>query len=181
MFCACWGRTNVLHWFFNSFVSFNFKLHRKNIKAKINHALKHMHNYYLAYTCIYSTRAKQLLFIVMLLLDYNYVAPVAETGFSHRLTAYKIVGHFFGLSYREISLYNQVENSFLESVTFQLHARMLSSEVAQSSKSYGHFSDLGVGIAREKPFGLHNLYKTISKLWRLISGQLSSDLVARKA
>ena len=29
---------------------------------------------------------------------------------------------------------------FLESVTFQFHARMLSSEVAQSLKSYGHFS-----------------------------------------
>ena len=27
---------------------------------------------------------------------------MAETGFSHRLTAYKIVGHFFGLSYRKI-------------------------------------------------------------------------------
>ena len=36
---------------------------------------------------------------------------------------------------------------FLESVTFQFHARMLSSEVAQSLKSYGHFSDLGVEIA----------------------------------
>ena len=40
---------------------------------------------------------------------------------------------------------------FLESVTFQFHACMLSSEseVAQSLliKSYGHFSDLGVGIA----------------------------------
>ena len=36
---------------------------------------------------------------------------------------------------------------FLESVTFQLHARMLSSEVAQLFKSYGHFSDLGVEIA----------------------------------
>ena len=74
-------------------------------------------------------------------------APVAETGFSHRLTAYKIVGHFFGLSYREISLINLVEIVFLESITFQLHARMLSSEVAQSLKNYGHFSDLGVGIA----------------------------------
>ena len=30
---------------------------------------------------------------------------------------------------------------FLESVTFQFHARMLSSEVAQSLKNYGHFSD----------------------------------------
>ena len=40
------------------------------------------------------------------------LAPVAETGFSHRLTAYKIVGHFFGLSYRKISGSNQVKNSF---------------------------------------------------------------------
>ena len=36
---------------------------------------------------------------------------------------------------------------FLESVTFQFHAPMLSSEVAQSLKSYGNVSDLGVGIA----------------------------------
>ena len=39
-------------------------------------------------------------------------APVAETGFSHRLTAYKIVGHFFGLSYLYISRHNEVENCF---------------------------------------------------------------------
>ena len=46
-----------------------------------------------------------------------------------------------GLSYRKISGSNQGKNSFfLESVTFQFHARMLSSEVAQSLKSYGHFS-----------------------------------------
>ena len=44
-------------------------------------------------------------------------------------------------------LNNQVEIVILESITFQLHARMLSSEVAQSLKNYGHFSDLGVGIA----------------------------------
>ena len=75
------------------------------------------------------------------------LAPVAETGFSHKLTAYKIVGHFFGLSYRKISGSNQVKNRFLESVTFQFHVRMLSSVVAQSLKSYEHFSDLGVGIA----------------------------------
>ena len=37
-------------------------------------------------------------------------APVAETGFSHRLTAYKIVGHFLWLSSLNISLNNQVEN-----------------------------------------------------------------------
>ena len=40
------------------------------------------------------------------------VAPVAETGFSHRLTAYKIVGHFFERSYRKISGSDQVKNSF---------------------------------------------------------------------
>ena len=40
----------------------------------------------------------------------SHLAPVAETGFRHRLTAYKIVGHFFGLSYRKISGNNQVEN-----------------------------------------------------------------------
>ena len=37
---------------------------------------------------------------------------MAETGFSHRLTAYKIVGHFIGLSYRKISGSSQVKNSF---------------------------------------------------------------------
>ena len=57
---------------------------------------------------------------------------MGETGLSHRLTAYKIVGHFYGLSYLKISGNNQVENIFLESVAFQLHARMRSSEVAQS-------------------------------------------------
>ena len=46
-------------------------------------------------------------------------SPVAETGFSHRITAYKSVGHFFGLSYWKISGSNQIKNSvvFLESVT----------------------------------------------------------------
>ena len=37
---------------------------------------------------------------------------MAETGFSHRLTAYKIVRHFFGLSYCNISGSNQVKNRF---------------------------------------------------------------------
>ena len=36
----------------------------------------------------------------------------SETGLSHRLTAYKIVEHLFGLSYRVISLNNQVDNRF---------------------------------------------------------------------
>ena len=37
---------------------------------------------------------------------------MAETGFSHRWTAYKIVGHFFELSYRKRSGSNHVKNSF---------------------------------------------------------------------
>ena len=79
------------------------------------------------------------------------LASVAETGFSHWLTAYKIVAHFFGLWYLNISGNNQVENSFfIESVTFQLHVRMLSSEVAQSLKGYGLFLDLVVEIAVNK-------------------------------
>ena len=40
------------------------------------------------------------------------VASVAETGFSHRLNVYKIIRLFFGLSYLNISVNNQVENSF---------------------------------------------------------------------
>ena len=45
-----------------------------------------------------------------LVFDGLLLAPVAETGFSHRLTTYKIEGHFFGLSYKKISGSNQVEN-----------------------------------------------------------------------
>ena len=50
-----------------------------------------------------------------------YLAPMAETGFSHRLTAYKIVGHFFGLSYLNISLKNQVDNRFLRISNISVH------------------------------------------------------------
>ena len=74
------------------------------------------------------------------------IAPVAETGFIHILTAYKIVGHFFGLSYLKISGSNQVKNIFFRISNISVPSRMLSSEVAQSLKSYGHFSDLGVGL-----------------------------------
>ena len=40
------------------------------------------------------------------------LAPVAETGFRNRLTAYKFMGRFFWLSYLNISANNQGENSF---------------------------------------------------------------------
>ena len=42
----------------------------------------------------------------------NTVWFLDAKGFSHRLTPYKIVGHFFGRSYLNISLTNQVKNSF---------------------------------------------------------------------
>ena len=48
---------------------------------------------------------------VLCLLGAVDVTPVAETGFSHRLTAYKIVEPFLELSYLKISGNNQVENS----------------------------------------------------------------------
>ena len=73
-------------------------------------------------------------------LDLLRLNAGSPTG-SHRLTAYKFVGYFLGLSYRKISGHNQIKNIF-----FRI-SNMLSSEVAQSLKSYGHFSDLGVRIA----------------------------------
>ena len=69
--------------------------------------------------------------------------PVAGTGLGHRLTPYKIVVHFFVRSYLSLPPDNQVKIFFLQTVTFQLHTRMLSSQVAQSLKSYGHFFSLG--------------------------------------
>ena len=66
--------------------------------------------------------------------------------FSHRLTAYKIVGHWTVINKTSGRIIGS-KKFFLGSVAFQLHARMLSSEVAQSLKSYGHFSDLVVEIA----------------------------------
>ena len=46
------------------------------------------------------------------LLFFHGIERVTKTGFSHRLTAYKIVGHFFGMPYRKISGHNQVENIY---------------------------------------------------------------------
>ena len=68
---------------------------------------------------------------------------MAETGFSHRFTAYEIVGHIFGLSYRKISGGNQVKNSFFRISNISVscpHAQLRSRTVI---KSYGHLSDLG--------------------------------------
>ena len=75
----------------------------------------------------------------LLLKWWRTLAPVAETGFSHRLTAYKIERHFSGLSYLNISGTIQIENIFFKSVTFQFHARMLSSEIALSHRHVDFF------------------------------------------
>ena len=104
------------------------------------------------------------------------LVPVGETGLGHRLTAYKIVGHFYGLSYLKISgIIRSI--FFLESVTFQFHARMRSSEVAQSLKSYRHFSDHGVETALSH---CHDAFFGYSKYinpqpQRGCHGNLSSD------
>ena len=79
------------------------------------------------------------------------LAPVAETGVNHRLTAYKIVGHFFGLSYLNISGNNQVGSSFFRISNISIpcpHAQLRGHTVIKHLlKSYGHISDLGVEIA----------------------------------
>ena len=76
------------------------------------------------------------------------VAPVSETGFINRSqTQNDRVQNCGTFLCTVISESYHVKNIFFKSVTFQFHARMLFSEVAQSLKSYGHFSDLGVRIA----------------------------------
>ena len=42
-----------------------------------------------------------------------FFLSVWDSPISHRFTAYKIVGHFLGLSYRKISGSNQFKNIFL--------------------------------------------------------------------
>ena len=72
----------------------------------------------------------------------SQLAPVAETGFSHRLTAYKIVEHFFGLSNRKISGSNQVENSFFRISNISvpcLHAQLRCRTVIINKKIWTFF------------------------------------------
>ena len=74
-------------------------------------------------------------------------SPVAKTSFSHILTAYKIVRHFFGQSYLNISWNNRVGNTFFRISIISVpcsHAQLRGRTVI---KSYGHFSDLGVETA----------------------------------
>ena len=75
------------------------------------------------------------------------IATVAETGFSHRLTAYKILGLFFELSYLNISGNSQVENNFFRISNISVPCPHAQLGHVQSLKSYGHFSDLRVEIA----------------------------------
>ena len=57
---------------------------------------------------------------------------MAETRFSHRLIAYKIVGHFFGLSYRKIWGSNQVKSRFFRISNILAPCPHAQLEVAQS-------------------------------------------------
>ena len=68
--------------------------------------------------------------------------PVAEKDFSLRLTPYKILGHFFTRS-NTCPRIIRSKIVFLESGTFQLQGRMLSSFSAQSLKCYEYLSDPG--------------------------------------
>ena len=73
---------------------------------------------------------------------------MAKTSFSHILTAYKVVGHFFGQSYLNISWNNQVGNTFFRISIISApcpHAQLRGRTAIK--KSYGHVSDLGVEIA----------------------------------
>ena len=69
------------------------------------------------------------------------------SGFCHRLTAYKIVGHFFGLPYLNISGTKQVENIFFRSSNISVPCRHSQLRRRTALKDHGHFSDLGVEIA----------------------------------
>ena len=65
---------------------------------------------------------------------------------SHRLTAYKIVGHCFGLSYRKISLNYHVEKKFFRISNISVprpHAQLRGRTVIEKLWT---FSALGVGI-----------------------------------
>ena len=81
-------------------------------------------------------------------------SPSGWNRFQPQIARVQICGTFVrGQSVAEtfgIWIYRGIIRSklfFLESVTSQFHARILSSEVAQSLKSYGHFSNLRVEIA----------------------------------
>ena len=74
---------------------------------------------------------------------WRRLAPVAETGFRHRLTPYKIVEHFSDTNILDLESNNQVANIFLESVTLRLRYRMLSPFSAQSLKVMDMFRTLG--------------------------------------
>ena len=71
-------------------------------------------------------------------------ASPSGTLFQPKIDRVQNRGTFLRTVIYQYSGNNQVENSFLELVTFQFHARMLNSDVAQSVKSYGHFRTLGL-------------------------------------
>ena len=74
--------------------------------------------------------------------------PVVETAFSHRFTAYRIVGNFFGLSYLNRLGNNQVKNSFFRISNISVpcpHAQLRGRTVIK--KVMDIFRTLGSGSA----------------------------------
>ena len=76
----------------------------------------------------------------------SLIDPHCWNPIAHRLTAYKIVGHFFGLSYRKISGSNQVKNSFFRISNISVpcpHAQLRGRAV--NRKLWTFFRTLGSG------------------------------------
>ena len=77
---------------------------------------------------------------------------------------------------------NQVENIFLESVTFQFHARMRSSEVAQSLKvmdisltALSHYHDAFFGYSKYiNPRPRRGCQGNLSSDWLIMTAALGS-------
>ena len=104
------------------------------------------------------------------------IAPVAETGFSHRLTAYTIVGHFFGLSYRNISGDNRSKNIFFRISNISVpcsHAQLECRKVIK--KLWTFFGPWGRDRSQSPPcwiFRVKQIHQSTERTTRLMKPQL---------
>ena len=106
---------------------------------------------------------------------------MAETEFSHRLTAHKIVGHFFGLSDRNISGSNQVENSFFRISYISVpcpHAQLSGRAVIK--KLWTFFRPWGRDLSQSPPcwiFRVKHILYIPPRLWRGRHGKCSLSVL----
>ena len=70
-------------------------------------------------------------------------SPSGWNRFQPQIDPVQNSGTFLRTVIEDLPSNNQVENSFVESVSVQSHVLMLTSQPAQSLKSYGHFRTLG--------------------------------------